>query len=171
MARDQVRRQANGLDVSAVEEKVAEAAVRERESAEEARRGGSFSEFEREPERLADIWAAKHGEWRRVRNLMLQAGWGAYGPERDTQGSMWDQDRAERRENALAGAAALQARRREAAEELRVELWLSAAPSRLVRAVAGRTGLQPGQVLAQLAERIVVSEDGSVSVPPFAPAM
>ncbi|MFC9609070.1 hypothetical protein ACFTTN_37360 [Streptomyces niveus] len=46
---------------------------------------------------------------------------------------------------------------------------MSAAPSRLIRTVADQTGLQPAQVLAQLAERIVVSEDGSVSVPPFAP--
>lgn len=50
-----------------------------------------------------------------------------------------------------------------------MELWLSAAPSRLIRTVAGRTGLQPAQVLAHLAERIVVSEDGTVSVPPFTP--
>ncbi|MEV8335471.1 hypothetical protein OG275_00005 [Streptomyces niveus] len=81
----------------------------------------------------------------------------------------WAQDRAKRRENALAARAALEARRREAADELRMELWLSAAPSRLIRTVAGRTGLQPAQVLAQLAERIVVSEDGTVSVPPFTP--
>lgn len=100
---------------------------------------------------------------------MVAAGWGAYGPEGDTQGLTWAQDRAKRRENALAARAALEARRREAADELRMELWLSAAPSRLIRTVAGRTGLQPAQVLAQLAERIVVSEDGTVSVPPFTP--
>ncbi|MGW8456940.1 hypothetical protein ACWGLO_36165, partial [Streptomyces niveus] len=73
------------------------------------------------------------------------------------------------RENALAEAAAFTARRREEADELRMELWLSAAPSRLIRTVAECAGLQPAQVLAQLAERIVVSEDGSVSVPPFSP--
>lgn len=169
VARDQVRRQADGLDIAAVEGKVAEAAVRERESAEQSRRGGSFSEFEMDPERLADIWAARHAEWRRVRDLMVAAGWGAYGPEGDARGLTWAQDRAERWENALAARAALEARRREEADELRMELWLSAAPSRLIRTVAGRTGLQPAQILAQLAERIVVSEDGTVSVPPFTP--
>ncbi|MFD3525119.1 hypothetical protein [Streptomyces sp. NPDC058653] len=46
---------------------------------------------------------------------------------------------------------------------------MPAAPSRLIRTVASRAGLQLTQVLAQLAERIVVSEDGSVSVPPFSP--
>lgn len=70
MAQHQVRRQANGLDMAAVAEKVAEAAVRERKTAEQLRRGGSFSEFQTDPERLAAIWAAKQVEWRRVRDLM-----------------------------------------------------------------------------------------------------
>lgn len=92
MARDQVRRQANGLDMAAVAEKVAEAAARERETAEQLRRGGSFSEFETNPEQLAAIWAAKHVEWQRVRDLMAQAGWSAYEPDRDTEGSTWAQE-------------------------------------------------------------------------------
>lgn len=170
VARDQVRRQANGLDMAAVAEKVAEAAVRERETAEQLRRGDSFSEFEADPERLAAIWAAKHGEWQRVRGLRAQAGWGEYEPERDIQGSKWAQEREERRDGALAARAALDARRREEADELRAELWLSAAPSRLIRAAADRAGLMPAQVLAQLAERVVVGEDGTVSVPPFTPS-
>lgn len=74
VARHQVRRQANGLDMAAVAGKVAEAAARERETAEQLRRGGSFSEFETDLERLTAIWAAKHVEWRRVRDLMAQAG-------------------------------------------------------------------------------------------------
>ncbi|GGS78858.1 hypothetical protein GCM10010285_65890 [Streptomyces pseudogriseolus] len=76
VAREQVRRQAHGLDMAAVTEKVAEAATRERETAEQLRRGGSLSEFETDPERLAAIWEAKHVEWQRVRDLMAQAGWG-----------------------------------------------------------------------------------------------
>nr|WTA00858.1 hypothetical protein OH820_35530 [Streptomyces sp. NBC_00857] len=123
-----------------------------------------------DPERLADIWVAKYEEWRRVRDLMVAASWGAYGPEGDTRGLTWAQDRAERRENALAARAALEARRREEADEPRMGLWLSVAPGGLIRTVAGRTGLQPAQVLAQLADRIVVSEDGTMSVSPFAPA-
>lgn len=170
VARDQVRRQANGLGILAVAEKAAEAAVREREAAEQLRRGGSFSEFEGDPEGLADICAAKHAEWRRVRDLMAAAGWGAFEADQDHQGSKWAQEREERREGALAARAAFEARRREEADELRAELWLSAAPSRLIRAVADRAGLKPAQVLAQLAERVVVSQDGTVSVPPFTPS-
>ncbi|WP_234340512.1 hypothetical protein [Streptomyces sp. TP-A0875] len=156
--------------MAAVTEKVAEAATRERETAEQLRRGGSLSEFETDPERLAAVWEAKHVEWQRVRDLMAQAGWGAYEPERDTQGSTWAQERTERRDGALAAKAAFEARRREEADELRAELWLSAAPSRLIRAAADRAGLMPAQVLAQLAERVVVGEDGTVSVPPFMPS-
>ncbi|MEV7863731.1 hypothetical protein AB0O86_34305 [Streptomyces hirsutus] len=48
---------------------------------------------------------------------------------------------------------------------------MSAASSRLIRVVAGRTGLRPSEVLAQLAERIVVGEDGTVSVPSFTPSL
>lgn len=170
VARGQVRRQANGLDMAAIAEKVAEAAARERETAEHLRRGNSFSEFQTDPKRLAAIWAAKHVEWRRVRDLMARTGWGEYEPERDAEGSTWAQEREERREGALAARAGFEARRREEADELRAELWLSAAPSRLIRAAADRSGLMPAQVLAQLAERVVVGEDGTVSVPPFTPS-
>ncbi|MET8616145.1 hypothetical protein [Streptomyces misionensis] len=169
VARDQVRRQAKGLDVAAVAGKVAEAAVRERETADQVRRGGSFSELS-DPERLAAVWAAKHEEWQRVRDLMVQAGWAVYEPERDVQGSQWAQERGERRESALAARDAFEARRREAAGELRTEVWLSAGPSRLIRAAADRAGVAPFQLLAQLAERVVVNEDGAVSVPPFTPS-
>ena len=170
VARDQVRRQANSLGIAAVADKVAEAALRERETAEQLRQGRSSSGFEMDPERLAAVWAAKHAEWQRVRDLMPQAGWGAYEPERDTQGSKWAQEREERRDGALTARAAFEARRREEADELRAELWLSAAPGRLIRAAADRAGLMPAQVLAQLAERVVVSKDGTVSVPPFTPS-
>ncbi|MEU2213285.1 hypothetical protein AB0B95_39960 [Streptomyces hygroscopicus] len=156
--------------MAAVAEKVAEAAARERETAEQLRRGGSFSEIQMDPERLAAIWGATHAEWRRVRALMAQAGWDAYEPVRDTEGSTWAREREERRDGALAARAAFEARRREEADELRAELWLSAAPSRLIRAVADRAGLMPAQVLAQLAERVVVGDDGTVSVPPFTPS-
>lgn len=170
MARDQIRRQANGLGVAAVADKVAEAVLRERETAQQLRQGGSSSGFEMDPERLASVWAAKHVEWRRVRDLMTQAGWGAYEPERDAQGSEWAQERGERRAGALAARAVFEARRREEADELRAELWLSAASGWLIRAAADRAGLMPAQVLAQLAERVVVNEDGTVSVPPFTPS-
>lgn len=170
VARDQVRRQANGLDVAAVAEKAAEAAVRERETAEQLRGNGSFYEFEMDRERLAAIWLAKHAEWRRVRDLMTAAGWSVYEPEQDAQGSVWAREREERLTGALAAQAASAERQGEEAEELRTEVRLPAAPSRLIQTVASRTGLRPSQVLAQLAEQIVVGEDGTVSVPPFTPS-
>ncbi|MFJ5157452.1 hypothetical protein ACIQCF_39290 [Streptomyces sp. NPDC088353] len=170
VARDQVRRQANGLDVAAVAEKAAEAAVRERETAEQLRGNGSFYEFEMDRERLAAIWLAKHAEWRRVRDLMTAAGWSMYEPEQDAQGSVWAREREERLAGALAAQAASAERQGEEAEELRTEVRLPAAPSRLIQTVASRTGLRPSQVLAQLAEQIVVGEDGTVSVPPFTPS-
>ncbi|WP_235216475.1 hypothetical protein [Streptomyces toyocaensis] len=170
MARDQVRRQADGLDVAAVVEKVAEAAVRQRETAEQLRGNGSFYAFEMDRERLAVIWLAQHAEWRRVRDLMSAAGWSVYEPERDAQGSVWACEREERLAGALAPQAASGERQKEEADELRAEVRLSAAPSRLIQTVANRTGLRPSEVLAQLAERIVVGEDGTVSVPPFTPS-
>ncbi|MGA5343934.1 hypothetical protein ACPCK3_33720 [Streptomyces griseoincarnatus] len=171
VARDQVRRQADGLDVAAVSEKVAEAAVRERETAERLRGNGSFYAFDMDRERLAVIWLARHAEWRRVRDLMTAVGWGVYEPELDAQGSVWAREREERSSSALTAQAALGERRGEEADELRAEVWLSAASSRLVRTVSGRTGLRPSEVLDQLVERIVVSEDGTVSVPPFTPSL
>ncbi|MEI7029620.1 hypothetical protein [Streptomyces pratensis] len=170
VARDSVRRQGDGLTAAEVAERVAEAAVRERETAEQVLLGGAFSECESEPERLAGVWAAKHVEWRRVRDLMTCGGWSAYEPERDAPGSEWAQERDERRQAVLSEHAAHLARQRDQRDELRTELWLSAGPGRLIRAAADRAGLSPDEILAQLAERVVVSEDGTVSVPPFSPA-
>lgn len=170
VARDQVRRQADGLGIAAVADKVAEAAVRERETVEQLRQGGSSSGFGMDPERLAAVWAAKHVEWQRVRDVMAAAGWDVYQPERDVQGSEWARERETRRAEALAARVAYEERRREEADEVRAQLWLAAGPSRLVRAAAARAGLRPADVLAQLAERVVVDEDGKVSVPPFMPS-
>ncbi len=170
MARDQVRRQADGLDAAAVAEKVAEAAVRRRETAEQLRGNGSFYKFEIDRERLAFIWLAKHAEWQRVRDLMTALGWSVYEPEQDAQGSAWAREREERLTGALAAQAASGEQGREEADQLRAEVWLSAASSQLLQTVAYRAGLPPSQVLAQLAERIVIGEDGTVSVPSFMPS-
>ncbi|MCY0954096.1 hypothetical protein [Streptomyces sp. H27-S2] len=170
VARDSVRRQGDGLTGVVVAERVAEAAVRERET-ERALLGGAFSEYGSEPERLAVVWAAKHREWQRVSLMMDTSGWDAYEPERDVQGSVWERERDERRQGVLSGHAAQLARRQDERDELRTELWLSAGSSRLIRAAAARAGLRPVEVLAQLAERVVVGEDGTVSVPPFSPSL
>ncbi|MET9671035.1 hypothetical protein ABZY19_37885 [Streptomyces sp. NPDC006475] len=163
VARGQVRRQANGLGISAITEQIAEAAVREQETAERLRRGGSFSEFE-DPARLAATGAAKHEEWRRIRDLVEAAGWDSYMPERDAKSVKWDEERRNRRDGAFG------VRRQERRDELRAELRLSAVCGRRVRAVAERAGLQPDELLAQLVDRIAVGEDGSVSVSPFTPS-
>ncbi|MCI0383144.1 hypothetical protein [Streptomyces sp. CNQ085] len=147
-----------------------EAAVRERETAERLRGNGSFYKFEMDRERLAVIWLAKHAEWQRVRDLMTALGWSMYEPEQDAQGSVWAREREQRLTGALTPQAASEERGREEADELRAEVWLSAAAGRLLQTVAYRTGLPPSVVLAQLAERTVIGEDGTVSVLPFTPS-
>ncbi|WP_411130269.1 hypothetical protein [Streptomyces sp. x-19] len=172
VARDVVRRQGAGMPAARVAEAVAQAAVREREAAEELQ---SPTPAEREllasdPEELAEAWAARHAEWRRVQALMEASGWASYEPERDGVGSAWAADRVARREQALAAHAAHQERRREAADEVPTKVWLPAGPGRLLRQAAARAGLTPQEVLAQLAARLVVDEDGTVSVAPFLPS-
>ncbi|MGW0538549.1 hypothetical protein [Streptomyces sp. NPDC003032] len=56
---------------------------------------------------------------------MAAVGWGAYKPEHDVQGSEWAREREGRRVDALTARAVFEARRREEADELWAELWLS----------------------------------------------
>ncbi|GAA1923564.1 hypothetical protein GCM10009753_65920 [Streptantibioticus ferralitis] len=160
------------MSAARVAEAVAEAAVRERETAEPLRSpvGAERPWCAPDPEELAELWAAKHVEWCRVHVLMEVSGWETYDPERDGRGCAWAAEREARRAQALAEHAAQQERRREAADELRTELWLSAGPSRRLRSAADWAGLTAQDVLAQLAERVVVGEDGMVSVAPFLPS-
>ncbi|MFI5753144.1 hypothetical protein ACIBBE_46790 [Streptomyces sp. NPDC051644] len=53
---------------------------------------------------------------------------------------------------------------------MHAELWLSASAGRLIRTAADLVGLTVHEVLAQLSERVVLGEDGSVSVAPFTPS-
>ncbi|MGW2415969.1 hypothetical protein ACWCV5_27915 [Streptomyces tubercidicus] len=175
VARDVVRRQGAGMPAARVAEEVAQAAVRERETAEEVRcrrvrrsvEGGLPAA---DPEELAERWAARHAEWRRVQALVEASGWAVYEPERDSVGSAWAAERTFRREQALAAHAAHLERRREAAQEVCGEVWVAAGPGRLLRQAASRAGLTPQEVLAQLAGRVEVGEDGAVSVAPFIPS-
>ncbi|WP_319354469.1 hypothetical protein [Streptomyces sp. ME01-18a] len=162
MARGQVRRQANGLGISAIEEQIAKAAVRQQEAAERLRRGGSLSGSE-DLARLAATWAAKHAEWRRIKDLVEAAGRDAYMPERDAKSVKWDEECRDRPDGAIG------TQRRERGNEVRTELGLPPACNRRVRAVAERAGLRPDELLAQLVDRVVVGDDGSVSVSPFTP--
>ncbi|ROQ72520.1 hypothetical protein EES39_40965 [Streptomyces sp. ADI92-24] len=172
VARDVVRRQGAGLSAAEVLGKVAEAAVRERETAGGltgwARQSSSELSYE-DPQHLAEVWKARHAEWRRVRDWIAAAGTAAYDPEQDSVGSAWARERVERRAAALTGHAAWMAQRRGAKDELRAEVWLDASTGRRLRAVAEGAGLAAEQVLAQLAQHVVLGPDGTLSVPPFTP--
>ncbi|SCE21515.1 hypothetical protein [Streptomyces sp. DvalAA-19] len=169
LARDLVRRSSTGgLTLAQVTEAVSEAAVRERETLEELRSPSSRVQepFGWDPEELAERWAARHAEWRRILALMQASGWGTYEPERDTEGTLWAQEREDRRAQFLARHAA---HREQVSDGLRADVWLSARAGRLIRALAARTGLTPDQVVTQITENAVLSDDGTVSVPPFTP--
>ncbi|MDT0493714.1 hypothetical protein RM717_24745 [Streptomyces griseus] len=171
LARDLVRRNSTGgLTLAQVTEAVSEAASREQETRKELRSPSSRVQepFAWDPEELAERWAARHTEWRRIQALMQASGWGTYKPEQDVEGTLWAQEREERRAGFLARHAA---DREQAADGLRADIWLSARAGRLIRALAARTGLTPDQVVAQITENAVLSDDGTVtvSVPPFTP--
>jgi hypothetical protein len=69
-----------------------------------------------------------------------------------------------RREGAIARRAAWERERQDARDELKAQVWLPADPSRRLRAIAARTGLQPEQILAQLADRLRMNDDGALAV-------
>ncbi|WP_399554288.1 hypothetical protein [Streptomyces anulatus] len=169
VARDQVRRQAAGMTVHQVGQAVDTAVVRVRETREELRSPVSRGEFAPDPEELADRWAALLTEWRRVSAHLAASGAGVYDGDQDEKGSAWAREREERRTTALRNHAAWTEQQREKRDELCAELWLGAAAGRRVRAVAARAGLTPNEILAQLAGRVTVDDDGAVSVAPFTP--
>lgn len=90
-------------------------------------------------------------------------------PGRDVQGSTWARERDAQREGALARRAAWQRERQDARDELKAQVWLHADVSRRLRAIAARTGLEPEQVLAQLADRVRMDDDGALAVDAFTP--
>ncbi|MEU1276343.1 hypothetical protein [Streptomyces sp. NPDC005799] len=170
VARDTVRRQGAGLDRVQVADKITEAARRERETQSQLRAPAPVSELkglQEDPQRLAEVWAARHTEWRRVAALMKQEGWPVYTPEQDVQGSTWAREREAQREGAIARRTAWEQQQRDARDELRTQVWLSADVSRRLREICARTGLLPEQVLAQLADQARLSEDGTLTAGPF----
>lgn len=169
VARDQVRRQAAGMTAQQVDQAVDTAVVRVHETREELRSPVARGEFAPDPQELADRWAALLTEWQRVAAHLAASGAGLYDGDRDETGSAWAREREERRATALRNHAAWTEQQREQRHELRTELWLSAAAGRRIRAAAARAGLTPNEILAQLAERATVDDDGAVSVAPFTP--
>lgn len=85
------------------------------------------------------------------------------------QGSTWARERDAQREGALARRAAWQRERQDSRDELKAQVWLSADVSRRLRAIAARTGFEPEQVLAQLADRVRMDDDGALTVDAFTP--
>ncbi|MEU1940517.1 hypothetical protein ACH49O_41185 [Streptomyces coeruleorubidus] len=116
------------------------------------------------------MWTAKHTEWRRIAALLQTSGQHKYDPAQDVQGTTWAQEREARRQGAVDRHAAWVTERQEAKDELRAQVWLRADVSRRLRAIAARAGLSAEQVLAQLAQRVQMHDDGTVAVEPFTPS-
>ncbi|MCR3731832.1 hypothetical protein FHS35_008749 [Streptomyces umbrinus] len=153
-----------------VANKVAEAERRERETRQQLDSPAiDRGPYDGDLEDLAEQWVARHAEWRRVADLMDAQGWPVYSPERDVKGSAWARERDTQRAGALARRAAWQRERQGARDELKAQVWLSADVSRRLRAIASRTGLEPEQVLAQLADRVHMDDDGALAVDAFTP--
>ncbi|MEU4181516.1 hypothetical protein [Streptomyces sp. NPDC026589] len=169
VARDQVRRQAAGMTGAQVDQAVDTAVVRVRETRQELRSPVAVREFAADPQELADRWAALLTEWRRVAAHLAASGAGVYDGDQDEKGSAWAREREERRTTALRTHAAWTEQQREKRDELCAEVWLGAAAGRRVRAAAARAGLTPNEILAQLAERVSVDDDGALAVAPFTP--
>ena len=170
VARASVRRQGEGLSVAQVADKVAEAQRRERETRQQLHSPAvDRGPYDVDPADLAEQWVARHTEWRRVAALMDDQGWPAYSTEQDVQGSTWARERDAQREGALARRAAWQMEQQDARDELKTQVWLPAEASRRLRAIAARTGLEPEQVLAQLADRVRMDDDGALTVDAFTP--
>ncbi|MFD5724436.1 hypothetical protein [Streptomyces sp. NPDC127036] len=166
-ARDTVRRQGRGLSASQVAEKVAEAVVRVRETRRQAASPAGWGELGGDPKELAWVWEARLVEWRRIGALLEAEGYATYEPGQDDQGTLWAGEREQRRRDALIRQEGWLAQRRDEQDELRAELWLAADVSRRLRSIAGRAGISPEQVLAQLAEHARMNDDGMVMVEPF----
>lgn len=151
---------------------VATAVVRVRETREELRSPAPRGEFGPDPQELADRWAALLTEWQRVAAHLAASGAGLYDGDQDKTGSAWAREREDRRTTALQNHAAWaeQQRQKRDGDELHAEFWVSAPAGRRIRAAAARAGLSPDEMLAQLAERVTVDDDGAVSIAPFTPA-
>ncbi|MGA5454796.1 hypothetical protein ACPCVO_50450 [Streptomyces umbrinus] len=90
-------------------------------------------EARREVLELVELWAARHGEWRRITALMDGQDWPICSPEQGIQGSTWARERDARREGALARHAVWEKGRQDARDELKTQVWLSADVSRRLR--------------------------------------
>ncbi|MFI8515304.1 hypothetical protein ACIGHB_29670 [Streptomyces sp. NPDC085460] len=168
VARDFVRRQADGLDITQVAEQVAEAARRKRETAAGTRHVLQHDVdglVAADPHRLAATWAAKHTEWERIHTLLEVSGRAVYEPSDDATGTQWARERQEYRQQRLDAFAAHQEQRRQDRSAVTLQLRLTADQAAALHRAAARSGLTPEQVLAHLAAHVETSPDGTLSVP------
>ncbi len=157
------------MTVDQVARAVDTAVVRVRETRQELRSPAPRGEFAPDPQELADRWAALLSEWQRIAAHLTASGTGLYDGDQDETGSAWARERANRRATALRNHAAWTGQQRQKRDELHADLWLSASAGQRIRAAAARAGLSPNEILAQLAQRVSVDDDGAVSVAPFTP--
>ncbi|MEK9523477.1 hypothetical protein MIU24_29420 [Streptomyces venezuelae] len=121
------------------------------------------------PDEAADC-ATRIAEWRRVLALMRAEGWETYESARDETGSRRAAAYENWRQGVITRAQENKQRQRDAVHELDVDLRLDAATGRRVRGLGARYGVSPERLLAQLAERAVVTGNTTVTVPPFTPS-
>ncbi|GGZ92507.1 hypothetical protein ACFOOM_23005 [Streptomyces echinoruber] len=165
IARESVRRRARGLSADEVAGKVADAARRAQRTRQQRSSPGGRGPYESDPEHLAQVWAAKHTEWRRIAALLAASGQQTYDPEHDVQGTAWARERSARKEAALARRTAWERERQDARNQMRLQVWLSEDVGRRLAA----TRLTPEQVLAHLARHAELHTDGTLTVPPVHP--
>ncbi|MFF5505903.1 hypothetical protein [Streptomyces roseolus] len=173
VARDAVRRQAAGLDVTQVAENVAEAARRKRETSAEVRRAPwtdtGTALVAADPHRLAETWSAKHTEWQRIHTLLQTTGHTLYEPDDDATGTQWAREREDYRQERLAAFAAHREQRRREGAATIVQLWLTTDQAGPLQHAADRAGLTLERLLAHLAARVEADPDGTLFVPAFHP--
>ncbi|GAA2264998.1 hypothetical protein GCM10010232_66500 [Streptomyces amakusaensis] len=162
---------AEGMSVAEVEATLAEAEGYAAEAEAEVRRPSpGRPSFLPDPEVDAADCAARVSEWRRVLTLMRAEGWETYQSARDETGSRRAAAYENWRQGIITRAQEDEQRRRDAVHELDIDLRLDAATGRRIRGLCARYGISPERLLAQLAERAAVTDDGTVTVEPFTPS-
>ncbi|MFI6530718.1 hypothetical protein [Streptomyces uncialis] len=157
-----------GVALAEAERYAAEAAAEARRPRAERQRAGRAS-FMPDPDVEAADCAARVVEWRRVAALMTAQGWAAYEPENDVVGHRCAVEYDAWRQTTLERLQQDEQEQRDAAEEIRAEVWLNAESSRRVRALCSRFGVSPERLLAQVAEHTRPGDGGTVTVTPFTP--
>lgn len=162
-ARAAVRRQGEGLSVAQVADQAAEAARQERETRQQLDSPAlDRGPYDGHPEDLAEQWVARHAAWRRITALMDSQGSPACSPERDVQGST-EHRSATHSLRAPPPDVPHGRRSSKTRDELKAQEWLPPDASRQEHAIAARTGLGPENVLTQLADRVHMNDNSTLT--------